>query len=113
MFNCALQDWVSNTASEADALGTNCLYPAYRSFPETFANDAECLYIPWSMEDAKEKLDKLLNAPRKNMGKLSDWTSGTIDRCLDIMFPSSDHDVSGEWYRSLNNYRSYVSESKY
>ena len=43
LFNCALQDWVSNTASEADALGTNCLYPAYRSFPETFANDAECL----------------------------------------------------------------------
>ena len=28
LFNCALQDWVSNTASEADALGTNCLYPA-------------------------------------------------------------------------------------
>jgi len=113
LFNCALQDWVSNTASEADALGTNCLYPAYRSFPETFANDAECLYIPWSMDDAIEKLDKLLLAPRKNMGKLSDWTSGTIDRCLDIMFPSSEFDSSGEWYRSLNNYRSYVAESKY
>ena len=113
LFNCALQDWVSNTASEADALGTNCLYPAYRSFPETFANDKECLYIPWSMEDAKEKLDKLLVTPRKNMGRLADWTSGTIDRCLDIMFPSSEFDSSGGWYRSLSNYRSYVSESKY
>jgi len=113
LFNCALQDWVSNTASEADALGTNCLYPAYRSFPETFANDAECLYVPWSMDDAIQKLDKLMHSPRKNMGKLSDWTSGTIDRCLDIMFPSGEFDASGEWYRSLNNYRSYVSESKY
>jgi len=113
LFNCALQDWVSNTASEADALGTNCLYPAYRSFPETFANDAECLYVPWSMEDAIQKLNKLIDNPRKNMGKLSDWTSGTIDRCLDIMFPLPEFDTSGEWYRSLTNYRSYVSESKY
>ena len=39
LFNCALQDWVSNTVSEADALGANVLFPAYRSFQETFAND--------------------------------------------------------------------------
>ena len=38
LFNCALQDWVSNTVSEGDTLGCNVLYPAYRSFPETFAN---------------------------------------------------------------------------
>ena len=108
LFNCALQDWVSNTASEADALGTNCLYPAYRSFPETFANDAECLYIPWSMDDACQKLDKLLVNPRKRMGQLSNWTTGTIDRCLDIMFDRNDR-----WYRNGKNYRNYVSESKY
>ncbi|NDD50554.1 MAG: serine/threonine protein phosphatase, partial [Flavobacteriia bacterium] len=30
LFNCALQDWVSNTVSEADACGANVLYPAYR-----------------------------------------------------------------------------------
>jgi len=35
LFNCALQDWVSNTVSEADTLGCNVLFPAYRSFPET------------------------------------------------------------------------------
>ena len=108
LFNCALQDWVSNTASEADALGTNCLYPAYRSFPETFANDAECLYIPWSMDDACEKLDKLLVAPRKRMGQLSNWTTGTIDRCLDIMFEENYH-----WHRGSKDYRNYVSETKY
>ena len=52
LFNCALQDWVSNTVSEADTLGSNVLYPAYRSFPETFANDATRLYVPWSLDDA-------------------------------------------------------------
>ena len=108
LFNCALQDWVGNTASEADALGTNCLYPAYRSFPETFANDSECLYIPWSMDDACEKLDKLLVAPRKRMGQLSNWTTGTIDRCLDIMFEENYH-----WHRGSKDYRNYVSETKY
>jgi len=108
LFNCALQDWVSNTASEADALGTNCLYPAYRSFPETFANDAECLYIPWSMEDVKNKLDHLLVKPRKKMGQLSNWTSGTIDRCIDIMIDGSE-----TWYRNTKDYRNNVSGSKY
>ena len=44
LFNCALQDWVSNTVSEADTLGCNVVYPAYRSFPETFANDYSRLY---------------------------------------------------------------------
>jgi len=108
LFNCALQDWVSNTASEADALGTNCLYPAYRSFPESFANDAECLYIPWSMEDVKNKLDHLLVKPRKKMGQLSNWTTGTIDRCIDIMIDGSE-----KWYRNTKDYRNNVSESKY
>ena len=108
LFNCALQDWVSNTASEADALGTNCLYPAYRSFPETFANDAECLYVPWSMEDVKNKLDHLLVNPRKKMGHLSNWTTGTIDRCIDIMIDGSE-----TWYRNTKDYRNNVSGSKY
>jgi glycosyltransferase involved in cell wall biosynthesis len=113
LFNCALQDWVSNTASEADALGTNCLYPAYRSFPETFANDSECLYIPWSMEDAIAKLDRLMVTPRKRMGELSKWTSGTIDRCLDIMFTDMNNDSAAPWYRGNYDYRNFTKESKY
>jgi hypothetical protein len=72
MFNCALQDWVSNTVSEADTLGCNVLYPAYRSFPETFANDPERLYIPWSIKDAYNKLQNLLQEPHRNMGLISD-----------------------------------------
>jgi hypothetical protein len=85
MFNCALQDWVSNTVSEADALGCNVLYPAYRSFPETFAHDPNRLYVPWSIDDAFVKLQLLLREPHHNMGLISDWNNGTVDRCVDIM----------------------------
>ncbi len=109
LFNCALQDWVSNTASEADALGTNCLYPAYRSFPETFANDRECLYIPWSMDDVTFKLHSLLFQERQRLGQLADWTSGTIDRCVDIMTQFDNQ----QWNRNSTTYRDYVAESKY
>lgn len=108
LFNCALQDWVSNTVSEGDTLGSNVLYPAYRSFPETFANDADRLYIPWNKEDAITKLGKLLEQPHPNMGKISDWTDKTIDRTLDIMLGNGE-----EWLRVGADYRKYTSESKY
>jgi len=110
LFNCALQDWVSNTVSEADALGCNVLYPAYRSFPETFANDHTRLYVPWSKDDAIDKMKKLLHAPSPNQGKISAWTSGTMDRILDIMLTDEGKQ---QWYRGGNRYRDYTSENKY
>jgi len=110
MFNCALQDWVSNTVSEADALGCNVVYPAYRSFPETFANDHTRLYMPWSKEDAVAKILQSINAPSSNMGKISDWTNGTIDRMVDIMEGSYK---KNKWLRSGNRYRDHVAEEKY
>ncbi len=119
LFNCALQDWVSNTVSEADALGCNVLYPAYRSFPETFANDYTRMYVPWSMEDALAKLDVLLYQPSANMGKISDWNNSTIDRILDIMETAGTVAEGGmgckaqQWNRSGNRYRDHVSETKY
>jgi glycosyltransferase involved in cell wall biosynthesis len=108
MFNCALQDWVSNTVSEADALGCNVVYPAYRSFPETFANDHTRLYVPWSIESAVEKLLAGLDAPSEKMGMISDWNNGTIDRMIDIMQGTGE-----QWLRSGNQYRNYVAENKY
>lgn len=108
LFNCALQDWVSNTVSEADSLGCNVLYPAYRSFPETFANDSERLYVPWSITDAMSKLENLLDLPHPNMGKISNWTNGTIDRIVDIITGQGE-----QWLRSDNRYRDRVAESKY
>jgi len=108
LFNCALQDWVSNTVSEADTLGCNVLYPAYRSFPETFANDPERLYIPWSLDDASAKLNNLLAEPHRNMGLISDWNNSTIDRVVDILEGRGE-----QWNRAGNRYRDHVVEAKY
>jgi hypothetical protein len=108
LFNCALQDWVSNTVSEADALGCNVLYPAYRSFPETFANDASRMYVPWSQQDAFVKLQTLLQTASPNQGLISEWNNGTVDRCVDIMNGHGE-----QWLRSGRNYRNHVSKSKY
>jgi hypothetical protein len=108
LFNCALQDWVSNTVSEADTLGANVLYPAYRSFPESFANDHERLYVPWSIDDALDKLEKLLRAPHPNQGKISDWTNGTVDRILDIITGQGE-----QWQRMNTDYRKHTHESKF
>jgi hypothetical protein len=108
LFNCALQDWVSNTVSEADTLGCNVLYPAYRSFPETFANDPERLYVPWSIADAMNKLWPLMHNPHPNQGRISDWTNGTVDRICDILEGSGE-----QWLRMSTDYRRYTHESKF
>jgi glycosyltransferase involved in cell wall biosynthesis len=108
LFNCALQDWVSNTVSEADALGCNVVYPAYRSFPETFANDANRLYVPWSVDDAAIKIYKALHEKSPNQGKISDYNDGTIDRVCDII------EGNGEQYLRMSaDYRKHTRESKF
>jgi hypothetical protein len=108
LFNCALQDWVSNTVSEADTLGCNVLYPAYRSFPETFADDPNRLYVPWSIDDAYHKMQNLLREPHHNMGLISDWTNSTVDRIVDILEGNGE-----QWNRAGNRYRDHVSQPKY
>jgi SAM-dependent methyltransferase len=108
VFNCALQDWVSNTVSEADALGCNVLYPAYRSFPETFANDHNRLYVPWSIDDALDKLDALLESPHPDMGRISDYNDGTIDRIIDILEGNGE-----DMLRMSTDYRKHTRETKY
>ena len=108
LFNCALQDWVSNTVSEADTLGCNVLYPAYRSFPETFANDPNRLYVPWSIDDAYHKIQNLLREPHHNMGLISDWNNATIDRVVDIITGQGE-----QWNRAGNRYRDHVAHEKY
>jgi hypothetical protein len=108
IFNSAAQDWTSNTISEADALGCNVLFPAYRSFPEILANDHSRMYIPWSIQDAYEKLIQLIDRPHKDIGKVSDWTSGTVDRCVDIIQGKGE-----QWRRDDIRYRDHVSKNKY
>ncbi|NDB82246.1 MAG: glycosyltransferase family 1 protein [Alphaproteobacteria bacterium] len=108
LFNCALQDWVSNTVSEADALGCNVIYPAYRSFPETFSNDHVRMYIPWSQTDALAKLNHAIYNQSPHIGKISDWTDKTIDRICDIL-----EDKGEQWLRMSTDYRKHTKEAKY
>ena len=108
LFNCALQDWVSNTVSEADAFGCNVLYPAYRSFPETFANDPDRLYVPWSIDDAFVKLERLLDDAHPRQGQISDWNDGTVDRIVDIIEGKGE-----QWNRKGPRYRDHVAGAKY
>ena len=108
LFNCALQDWVSNTVSEADALGCNVVYPAYRSFPESFANDHTRMYVPWSMNDALAKLNHAIFNESKHIGKISDWTDKTIDRVCDILEGKGE-----QWLRMSTDYRKHTKESKF
>ena len=114
LFNCALQDWVSNTVSEADTFGTLTLYPAYRSFPEVFANNANHLYVPWSIDDAIEKLQRMFVAidnddlNKYNIGKISDYQNGTIDRTVDVLQGKGE-----QWGRNTNFFRRNVAMKKY
>ena len=109
LFNCALQDWVSNTVSEADTFGTLTLYPAYRSFPEVFANNAKNMYIPWSIDDAAERLEQMFVNPNAyETGAVSDWQNGTIDRTIDILQGNGQ-----EWARNTNDYRKHIANAKY
>lgn len=109
LFNCALQDWVSNTVSEADTFGTLTLYPAYRSFPEVFANNEKNMYIPWSLDDAADKLNKMITNPETyTTGSVSDWQDGTIDRTIDVFEGHGD-----QWARNKNDYRKYVAIRKF
>ena len=109
LFNCALQDWVSNTVSEADTFGTLTLYPAYRSFPEVFANNEKNMYIPWSLTDAGNKLlAMIINPMEYKTGAVSNWQDGTIDRTLDIFEGKGE-----QWARNTNDYRKHVAKAKY
>jgi len=109
LFNCALQDWVSNTVSEADTFGTLTLYPAYRSFPEVFANNADNMYIPWSLDDAEMRLRNMIYSPDSyETGAVSDWQNGTIDRTIDILEGGGQ-----QWARNTNDYRKHVVTAKF
>ena len=103
MFNSSLQDWTSNTVSEADALGCNVVFPAYRSFPEVFQNDETRLYVPWSVEDAARKIVCNLYNPHPCQGEIAEWNDHTIDRYLDLIYKDDE-----KYDRNFYDYRSHV-----
>lgn len=111
LFNCALQDWVSNTVSEADTFGTNVVYPAYRSFPETFNNDHTRLYVPWSIEDACAKLNDAMQCPSVNAGWISNHQDGTVERSLAYML--LDLQINVHWSRDSKGPDHYRTRMKH
>ena len=50
----------------------------------------------------------LLDAPSPDMGKISDWNNGTIDRICDILEGKGEHML-----RMSKDYRKYTRENKY
>lgn len=110
LFNCALQDWVSFTAIEADALGTMTVYPAYRSFPETFSNNETHLYVPWSLQSASDLIENTLvritlgDTDEFRIGDVANYQSGTIDRMIDVMAEGTTRHLRiGDHYRRFVN----------
>ena len=64
--------------------------------------------MPWSIDDVEVKLGNLLKEAHHNMGLISDWTDGTIDRIVDIMEGKGE-----QWLRTGNRYRDHVAGAKY
>jgi hypothetical protein len=60
------------------------------------------------MDDAFVKLERLLDQPHHNMGLISDWNDGTVNRIVDIMTGQGE-----QWNRAGNRYRDHVSHEKY
>ena len=59
-------------------------------------------------DDAINKLEQLLKKPHANMGKISKYNDGTIDRICDILEGKGD-----SMLRMSTDYRKYTRESKY
>lgn len=83
--NTARQDFISYTAIEASTFKTPTLAPAFRSFPEALRSRADQLYVPWSVEEATDKLSNLLEkGSQYGADYLSFDQNGTLDRILEL-----------------------------
>lgn len=114
LLNTALQDWIAFTNLEADALGVHTISPAYKGMPETFSNNVDHLYIPWSKESAinliMSSIDKINNNQYQsfNIGHLSAYCDNTIQRQIECMT-----DNGAQYERSGTSFRQYTSTTKY
>lgn len=88
-FNCALQDYVSWTALEADAFRCVLVYPNFRSFKEIYGIKHK--YIPFDIESALETLKIATQSDNydSELSKLAD-----LGRRLEGWIVANQHDTS-------------------
>lgn len=94
-FNCARQDFVSNTLLEASALGVKSVVPCFRSFPEVMYNQPDGMYAPFNIQDAIAKIRLALSSDLDLdlVSTPADDHSETISRICDA-FKDGITDVS-------------------
>lgn len=78
--NTARQDFVSYTACEASSFETPTLAPAYRSFPEALENRQTQMFVPWSLDDAVNRLDILMLFGEPSCTRLAAYQDKTFER---------------------------------
>lgn len=85
-FNCARQDFVSNTLLEASALCVKSVVPCFRSFPEVMYNQPEGMYAPFNIGDAIAKINAALNSDLdlELVSTPANDHSETIDRICEV-----------------------------
>lgn len=87
LLNTAKQDWISNTAIEASALGAMLVAPAYKSFPALVGNSRRQLYVPWSVDDAATVAIDAVDDPQpfEETKKIALDQDKTLDRICDLI----------------------------
>lgn len=98
--NTADQDWVSFTLLESSVAGCFPVYPNFRSFPETFNNRHEYLYVKSDCESAANKINTVIdNDDNWSVDSVNSrsWIhrrfDNTLDRILAVMGASSKLDL--------------------
>jgi hypothetical protein len=72
------------------------------------------MYVPWSIDDAIHKLQKMFSAiddkdlSPYNVGKISEFQNGTIDRTIDVMTGNGEQYARNDW-----DFRRHVARAKY
>lgn len=88
-FNCASQDFWSNTLNEAAAFGVPTIAPSFRCFPEVIPNPLQ-LYVPFERNDALTKIELALETGdqedyRNSMNQILLAADASLDRVVEAM----------------------------
>jgi len=82
-FNCASQDFWSNTLNEAAAFGVPTIAPGYRCFPEAISNPYQ-LYKAFDIQDAQRQTERaLLHGNSTEYQECMAEVVMLADQCLD------------------------------